>query len=210
MRREQSTSLKGGSTIARAHSMWCLAASQCKSYVKDTLPDLYSSSLLITFDRFAMVRQESLMKEMKDSMLKNNEEYLNKEKARAIRESAEIEKSLKQLSISIGDEINKGSKRNLEQLLKGMQEQKASNEMLRKACEEALLKTDQIHNNIEQEIKNTKADNNSRAVAGLINIDGEVRNIKQNLSDTCAKGGSFAGAGIIRGLDLSIPSSRNG
>ena len=62
---------------------------------------------------------------------------------------------------------------------------------------------------IEQEIKNTKADNNSRAVAGLVNTPGEVWNIKQNISDTDAKGGSFAGAGIIHGLDLSIPSSKN-
>ena len=58
-------------------------------------------------------------------------------------------------------------------------------------------------------IKNTKADNNSRAVAGLINTPGEVRNIRQNISDTYAGGGSFAGAGIVHGLDLSISNSRN-
>lgn len=38
---------------------------------------------------------------------------------------------------------------------------------------------------------------------------GEFRKIKQNMSDTSARGGSFAGAGIIQGLDLSISSSRN-
>jgi len=71
-----------------------------------------------------------------------------------------------------------------------------------------LLKTKNIHSGIEQEIKNTKADNNNRVVAGLINTSGEVWKIKQNISDTSAGGGSFAGVGIIQGLDLSIPSFR--
>jgi len=149
-----------------------------------------------------------MMKEVKDSMLKSNEVRLDKEKARANRELAAIESSLKQLSVSIRDEVNEESKRNLEQLLEEMQKQKASNEVFRKACEEALLKTKNIHSGIEQEIKNTKADNSSRAVAGLINTSGEVRKIKQNISDTSAEGGSFAGAGIIQGLDLSISSFR--
>ena len=156
-----------------------------------------------------MTRQGFMMKEVKDSILKSNELRLNKEKARANRELVAIESSLKQLSVSIRDEVNEESKRNLEQLLEEMQEQKASNEVFRKTCEEALLKTKNIHDGIEQEIKNTKADNNSRAVAGLINTPGEVRNIKQNISGTSASGGSFAGSGIIYGQDLSIPSSKN-
>ena len=90
-----------------------------------------------------------------------------------------------------------------------MQEEKASNEVFRKTCEEALLKTKNIHNKIEQEIKNTKADNNSKALAGLINTPGEFRNIKQNVSDTSAGRGSFAGAGIIHGMNLSLLSSRS-
>ena len=149
------------------------------------------------------------MKEVKDSMLKGNEVRLDEEKARANRELAVIESSMKQLLVSIRDEVNEESKRNLEQLLEEMQEQKASNEVFRKTCEEALLKTKNLHDRIEQEIMNTKADNNSRAVAGLINTPGEVRNIKQNISGTSANGGSLAGSGIIYGQDLSIPSSKN-
>ena len=149
------------------------------------------------------------MKEVKDSMLKSNELRLDEEEARANRELVAIESSLKQLSFSIQDEVNEESKRNLTQLLEEMEEQKASNEIFRKTCKEALLKTRTINSGIEQDIKNTQADNNSRAVAGLINTPGEVRNIKQNISDTSARGGSFAGAGVIQGLDLSIPSSRN-
>lgn len=156
-----------------------------------------------------MTHQESIMKEMKDLILKGNEESLDKEKARANRDSETIESSIEQLSVSIRDEVNTQSKRNLEQLLEEMQEQKTSNEIFRKTCEEALLKTKSVHEGIEQEIKNTKADNNSKAVAGLINTSGTVRNIKQNISDTSAGGGSFAGAGIIHDLDLSIPSSKN-
>lgn len=150
-----------------------------------------------------------MMKEVKDSMLTGNEELLNREKDRGDRELATIESSMKQLCVSIRDEVNEESKRNLEQLLEEMQEEKASNEFFRKTCKEALLKTKIVHNGIEQEIKNTKADNNSKAMAGLINTSGEVRNIKQNISDTSAGGGSFAGAGIIHGMDLSLPSSKS-
>lgn len=156
-----------------------------------------------------MTRQESIMQEVKDAMLKGNKVRLNEEEARANRELAAIESSMQQLSVSIRDEVNEASKRNLEQLLEEIQEQKASNKIFRKTCEEALLKTKNVHDGIELDIKNTKADSSSRAVAGLINTHGEVRNIKQNISDTSATGGSFAGAGIIQDLDLSIPSSGN-
>lgn len=149
------------------------------------------------------------MKEVKDSMLKINKIRLDEEKERANRELVRIESSLKQLSVSIRDEFDEESKRNLELLLEEIQRQKASNEVFRKTCEEALLKTKNVYDGIEQEIKNTKADNNSRAVAGLVNTSGEVRKIKQNILGTSAMGGSFAGAGIFQGLDLSIPSSRN-
>jgi len=47
-------------------------------------------------------------------MLKSNKLRLNKEKARANRKLAAIESSLKQLSVSIRDEVNEESKRNLE------------------------------------------------------------------------------------------------
>lgn len=195
--------------IARAHSMWCLIPPPCKTYAKDTLPDLYSFSLLVTLGRFAVARQGLIIKEVKDSMLKSNEVHLAKEEARANHELTAIERSMEELSVSIRDEVNEESKRDLGQLLEEMQEQKAANEVFRKTCEEALLESKNIHDGIEQEIKKTEADNNSRAVVGLINTDGEVRNIKQNISETSAKGGSFAGAGIIRGLDLTIPGSRN-
>ena len=156
-----------------------------------------------------MARQESMMREVKDCMLTGNEEFLNKEKDRGDRELAIIESSLKQMYVSIRNEVNEESKWNLVQLLEEMQEQKASNDLFRNTCQEALLKTKNIHNEIEQKIKNTQVDDISKAVARLINTDGEVRNIKQDISDTSARGGSFAGAGIIHGLDLSILNSRN-
>ena len=150
-----------------------------------------------------------MMKEIKDSIIKSNKIRLDEEKARANRESTAIESSLKQLSISIQDEVDKESKKYLQQLLEETQGQKASNEIFRKTCEEALLRTKNIYDQIEQEINNTKADNNSIAVAGLINTPGDFRHVKQNISGTSASGGSFAGSGIIYGQDLSIPSSGN-
>jgi hypothetical protein len=67
-------------------------------------------------------------------MLKSNESFLDKEKAQANRELVAVESSLRQLSVSIRDEVNEESKRNLQQLLEEMQEQKASNEILRRDC----------------------------------------------------------------------------
>ena len=64
-----------------------------------------------------MALQESMMKEVKDSMLTGNEELLNRKKDRGDRKLATIESSLKQLSVSIRDEVNKELKRNLVQLL---------------------------------------------------------------------------------------------
>ena len=75
------------------------------------------------------------MKEVKDSMLKSNVLRLNEEKARVNHELAVIASSLKQLSIKIREEVNEDSKRNLEQLLKEMEEQKASNKVFQKTCE---------------------------------------------------------------------------
>ncbi|MCJ1383791.1 hypothetical protein MMC17_006905 [Xylographa soralifera] len=181
----------------------------CKSTLMVALNTSFVFSLLVALGRLTVTCRGFMIKEVKESMLKGNELYLDEEKARANRESAAIESSLKQLSVSIRDEVNEESKRGLEQLLKEIQEQKASNEVFRKACEKALVKTKNIYHGIEQEIKNTKAESNSKAVAGLINISGEIQNIKQKISDTSAQGGSFAGAGIIQDLDLSIPSSRN-
>ncbi len=60
-----------------------------------------------------MARQESTIKEMKDFMLKGNEELLNKEKARVNSELAAIESSMEQLLVSIRHEVNEESKQNL-------------------------------------------------------------------------------------------------
>jgi len=89
-----------------------------------------------------------------------------------------------------------------------MQKQKVFNEVFRKTCEKALLKTKNIHSEIEQKIKNIKADNNSRAVTKFINISEEVRKIKQNISNTFAEERSFANVEIIQDLNLSISSFR--
>lgn len=143
---------------------------------------------------------------MKDFMFKGNKELFDKKKARVNNELTIIKNFIEQFSINIRHEINEESKQNLKQLFEKIQKQKAFNEVFRKTCEEAFLKTKNIHNGIEQEIEEIKADNSSRAVAGLINTDEEVRNIKQKSSNTSVKGWSFAGAEIIHGLNLSIPS----
>ena len=141
---------KGRLNDCKSTLIVALSTSSVQVYIKGTLSKLYRFSLLIALDRLTVTRQGFMMKEVKDSMLKSNEVRLDEEKARANRDLAAIESSLKQLSVGIRDEVNEESKRNLEQLLEEMQEQKASNEVFRKTCEEALLKTKNIHDGIEQ------------------------------------------------------------
>ena len=137
-------------------------------------------------------------------MLRGNEAMLDRERSRAISERTAIETSLGELSNIIRREANQESKRDLEQLLKEMEKQKASNEILQKTCEEALSKTKDTLVGIEQDITETTSDEKGKAVAGIINMDGEIRDVKQKISGTSAKGGSFAGAGVIRGVNLSL------
>lgn len=78
-----------------------------------------------------------------------------------------------------------------------MQKQKIFNEIFQKTCEKELLKIKNIHDEIEQKIKNIKANKNNRAIIKFINIFEEVRKIKQNISNTSIKERSFASAKII-------------
>lgn len=138
-------------------------------------------------------------------MLRRHQAFLNKEKARANRELVAIESFLEQLSVTIQHEVDEELKESLQQLLEEMKKQKASNEILRKTIEEALLMTKIAEDEIQLDVKDTTEDNSSKAVPGLIDTCGEFRNVRVNISGTTATNGSFVAAGILQNVDLSMP-----
>lgn len=139
------------------------------------------------------------MKEIKDMMLQQNEVVIQREILRVESERSSIESSLQQLSIS-GTQQNAEVERNRQELLEAIQQQKASSDIFRKMCEEALSRT--TFERTGQKIRGVKATNESSALAGFINTSREEMKIEQDISDVTADNKSFAGAGVIRNLDF--------
>ena len=127
------------------------------------------------------------MKEMKDMMLQQNENVLQKEIARVDGQGTEM-KTFQELE------------QNRQELLREIRQQQASNDTLRKICEDAISRT--INERTGQKIKGVKATDHSSALAGFINTSGEELRVDQDISDVNAHNKSFAGAGVIKGLDF--------
>jgi hypothetical protein len=145
-------------------------------------------------------RQEGIMKEMKNMMLKQNETVLQQEMTRADGERTEIESTLQQLSVGDSTRLSEESEQSKQELLQEIRQQQASNDAFRKTCEEALSRT--VYERTGQKIKGVKATNNSSAFAGFINTSGEESKIDQDISDITADNRSFAAAGVIKNLNF--------
>ncbi|KAF7502471.1 hypothetical protein GJ744_005686 [Endocarpon pusillum] len=150
--------------------------------------------------------QENLMKEMKDMMLQQNEDVLQRQIAKANIEKAEIERSLQQLSIDGSTEQDEEVDQNRLELRQEIQRQEASNNVFRTMCEEALQST--VYERTGQKIKGIKAMNYSSALAGFINTSGEELRIPQDISDVTADQRSIAVAGVVK--DLNFKDLRSG
>lgn len=152
-----------------------------------------------------MTRNGVLLEGMKTAMLQQNEVALQQEMARTEREQSGIESSLERLSVhgdDSGDSLAVDVKQSKEELLEEMRQQKASNEALRKTCEEAISKLVYERTGNTIKIKGTRAKDHSTALAGWVNTLGEGFKPNLDISDTTADGYSFAGAGVIMDLDF--------
>ncbi|KAI9674004.1 MAG: hypothetical protein M1822_009581 [Bathelium mastoideum] len=160
---------------------------------KNTLSVTLSTATIIT-----TTRQEGLMKEMKDVMLQQNENVVQKEIGQTGDARADIERALQEaLAKHVSDEE---LEQNRQELVQELRQQQASNDALRQMCEQAISKT--AYERIGQNIKSVKGTDQSIAVAGYINTTGEESNIDQDISDITAHNRSFAGAGVIKNLDF--------
>jgi len=139
-------------------------------------------------------------------MLEGNRKRLEEDADRAQREYQTIEATLQSLSAQLTTDISKEYEQNLQELIEEIQAQKESNEALRKTCAEALAKTQNSLAGIKQVIKDTKAEKNAKAYAGIFNVDRDVKDVDQNISGTFASDGSTSIAGIASNIDLSMPT----
>jgi hypothetical protein len=131
-----------------------------------------------------LARQGYLMKEMKDTMLQQNEAVVQREIARADVEWMAIEGSLQQLLVGGSIRLSEESERSRQELLQEMRQQKASNDAFRRICEEALSRT--VYERTGQKIKGVKAINYSAALTEFINTLGEEFKIDQDISSVTA------------------------
>ena len=137
---------------------------------------------------------------MKEIMLKQNETVLHQKIARADGQKTDIESTLRQLSVGDRTHLNEESEQSRQDLLLEIRQQQASNDAFRKMCEESLSKT--VYERTGQKIKGVRATNYSSALAGFINTSGEESNIDQDISDVTADNQSVAVAGVIKNLNF--------
>lgn len=147
------------------------------------------------------------MKQMKDMILQQNEVILRQQIVQADNETAELERSLHQITFDGNTAPNEESEQSRKELLEELKKQQASNAILRDMCEEALSQT--VYKRTGQKIKGVKATNNSSALAGFINTSGEESRIDQDISDVTADNWSFAAAGVIKNIDFNDIRPRN-
>ena len=165
-----------------------------------TIDNKLSLPIANWLDSLTVTSQKDLAKEQKTSILKANEAELQQELSRAGTEMVQIEHSLQQLTVGGSAESDKESEQSKQELLQELKQQQASNITYREMCEEALSAT--VYERTGQKIKGVKATNNSSALAGFINTSGEGLKINQDISDVTADNRSFAGAGVINGMDF--------
>lgn len=140
-------------------------------------------------------------------MLQQNETVLQQQIARADNETAELKRSLQQITFGGNIEADEESVQSRKELLGELKRQQAANTILRDVCEEAFPQT--VYEHTGQKIKSVKATNDSSALAGFINTSGEELRINQDISDVTADSRSFAAAGVIKDVNFSDLRPRN-
>jgi hypothetical protein len=152
-----------------------------------------------------MSRQENMMQEMKDIMLKHHEGVLQQQIARATTETANTECAMQQLTTSGGEFRSllqdRGSEQSSREYFHELERQRVTHKVLKEICTEALSQI--VYERTGQKIKSVTATNNSSALAGFINTSGEESRIDQDISDVTADNWSIAAAGVIKNMDFN-------
>ncbi|KAF4255992.1 hypothetical protein KXW98_001914 [Aspergillus fumigatus] len=155
---------------------------------------------LLTATTIATTRQENMMNELRDAILRQNEAFLQQEISRADGQCAEIQLSLQQVEASDNGQQNGDLEQSRNELLQEIRQQQASHDAFRITCEGELSRT--VYERTGQKIKGVKATNHSSSLAGFINTSGDELTIDQDISDVTADNWSVAAAGVIKNLNF--------
>ena len=138
--------------------------------------------------------------DVKAVLLLSREVALQKDVLRADQDRLAIEQNLLQLANQVSSQLSVREAESRDELLQEVRRQAISNELWRKACDEAIAQLSQERTG--HKIKGTIARDNSNALAGMFNVSGEAARMRLDISDTVAEGSSFAGAGVFNGFDF--------
>lgn len=149
------------------------------------------------------IQSQEMIEEVKNFLLQGQESAIVGRLPQIDRESAEVENSIQHFS-------SEGSIQNLEpseelavdrqELLYELQQQRASIDIYRKTCEEAISKL--TYERTGQRIKGVKATNFSRVIAGSLNTSGMTPNHPQDISDVTADCWSITMAGTFANVEF--------
>ncbi|RMJ17206.1 hypothetical protein CDV36_003147 [Fusarium kuroshium] len=149
---------------------------------------------LDTANYLKMARQEGMIKELGDQMLGHLETLLTKKFA----EANEDRKAMVRYEAEALTSIDVEDKHDL---IRELGQQRAMINAYQGLCEKALKTV--VFERTGQTIRDVKATDNSVALTGFVNAEGEEMRIEQDISQIAADGCSIAVAGVVNNVDFA-------
>ncbi|RSL94796.1 hypothetical protein CDV31_014160 [Fusarium ambrosium] len=151
------------------------------------------SVTLDTANYLKMTRQEGMIKELGDQMLGHLETLLTKKLAEADEDrKAMVRYEAEALALSHDEDK--------QDLIRELGQQRAMINAYQGICEKALKTV--VFERTGQTIRDVKATDNSVALTGFVNAEGEEMRIEQDISQIAADGRSIAVAGVVNNVDF--------
>ncbi|RSL61319.1 hypothetical protein CEP53_005152 [Fusarium sp. AF-6] len=152
------------------------------------------SVTLDTANYLKMTRQEGMIKELGDQMLGHLETLLTKKLAEANEDQKAMVRHEAE-ALAPSDDEDK------QDLIHELGQQRAMINAYQGICEKALKTV--VFERTGQTIRDVKATDNSVALTGFVNAEGEEMRIEQDISQIAADGRSIAVAGVVNNVDFA-------
>ena len=146
-----------------------------------------------------MARQEGMIKELGDQMLGHLEALLTKKLAKANEDHKAIVRYEAE-AMALSDIEDK------QDLIREFGQQRATIDAFQGICEKALKAV--VFERTGQTIRDVKATDNSVALTGFVNAEGEETRVEQDISQIAADGRSIAVAGVVNNVDFTALHSQ--
>ncbi|KAL2674067.1 hypothetical protein Neosp_012513 [[Neocosmospora] mangrovei] len=149
---------------------------------------------LDTANYLKMARQEGMIKELGDQMLVHLETLLTKKLAEANKDRNAIVRHEAEALASSNVEDK-------QDLIHELSQQRATMEAFQGLCEKASKTA--VFERTGQTIRDVRATDNSVALTGFVNAEGEETRVEQDISQIAADGRSIAVAGVVNNVDFT-------